>query len=257
MEADATGSIPDASHDADTAASADRPGAAPHIVAADMPLPPPRPDDLVATADVPVPPQRPTMELASIASPTAPILANGPAMSGSIKTASLAGEVSNSTSVDLPGIITQGPNDGRPRRGFARVYGLPPQALAYAPVAQMEGLRSAAHDETAAAAPHLVARANTVTIVPARLDGSNFPSLTGSTEIAELVSATIFGPILTGLRSAARVENSALLDRPSIGYLSHFDSAIGTLAADRFSGARVFALRQDSDVAFSDSHTGE
>jgi uncharacterized protein YcbK (DUF882 family) len=256
MQADATGSVPDTSADADSAAPAAATAVTPHIVAADMPLPPPRPTNLVASANVPLPPQRPTMELASIASPSAPPL--GPGASDPIKTGSIVGAVSDLASTDLPGIITQGPNDGRPRRGFARGYGLTSQALAYAPVAQMEGLRSAAHDETAAAAPHLVARANSVTIVPARLDGSNFRSLTGSTDVAELASATIFGPTLTGLRSAARVEASALLDHPSAGYLSHFDSAVGSLETDRFSDAPVTAaLRQDSDLALIDGRAGE
>ena len=64
-------------------------------------------------------------------------------------------------------------------RDFRAMYGVPALVLAYAPVAQMEGLRRAAHHPEAAGAH---AGASTVTIVPARLDGSNFGSLTSGTE---------------------------------------------------------------------------
>ncbi len=141
------------------------------------------------------------------------------------------------TPADLPGIITQGPDDGRPRQGLSRAYGVPDQVLAYAPVAQMEGLRSAAHDRQAPPAVARVSAANAVTIVPARLDGSNFGSLTGGTDIADLASATIFGPTLAGLRSAARVETAALSDHVAGDTLAHFGRTATAFPSDRFGGA--------------------
>lgn len=103
--------------------------------------------------------------------------------------------------------------------------------------------------------PKRTARA-AVTIVPARLDGSNFGTLTGSTDVAELASATIFGPTLTGLRSAARVENSALSGRPAAGYLARFDSSATALSADHFGGPSVAALSQDRHLVLVDSQSG-
>ena len=85
-----------------------------------------------------------------------------------------------------------------------------------------------------------------MTIVPARLDGSNFGTLTGSTDVAELASATIFGPTLAGLRSAARVENSALSGHPSAGYVARFDGAMPALSADHFGNPSVAALNSPS-----------
>ena len=52
--------------------------------------------------------------------------------------------------------------------------------------------------------------------------------------MAELASATIFGPTLAGLRSAARAENSALLVHPSAGYLARFENSATALSADHF-----------------------
>ncbi len=237
MQADATtASIPDRSS---AAAAPDA-----ETAAIDMPLPPQRPDDLVAAADVPLPPARPTFQLTALLTPEAPPAAKEPVVVADAETAPS----------DLPGIITQGPNDGRPREGLSRMYGVPALVLAYAPVAQMEGLRRAAqHPEAVAPMP-----ASTVTIVPARLDGSNFGSLTSGTEVAELASATVFGPTAIGLRSAARVESATLFAQPPADHLEHFQPASATLPAHRFAMASAPALRQD-DAAFAlgDSRSGD
>ncbi len=187
MQADVTGSISDHAD----AAAAEPQATAAQTAEVDMPLPPERPTGLMA-ADVPLPPERPALALA--ASP-----------GRAAKPAPMVVAEAETAAPELPGIITQGPNDGRPTQELSRrSYGALPQALAYAPVAQMEGLRSAVRGaQAAASAPKPPARA-AVTIVPARLDGSNFGTLTGSTDVAELASATIFGPTLTGLRSAAQ-----------------------------------------------------
>ncbi len=242
MQADVTGSI---------SAHADAAAAEPQAVdaqtaEADMPLPPERPTGLMAVADVPLPPERPVLTLAAL-----------PPQAGEAAKPAPMVVAEAETAPELPGIITQGPNDGRPTQGFSRdAYGALPQALAYAPVAQMEGLRSAVRGAQAAAlVPKRTARA-AVTIVPARLDGSNFGTLTGSTDVAELASATIFGPTLTGLRSAARVENSALSGRPAAGYLARFDSSATALSADHFGGPSVAALSQDRHLVLVDSQSG-
>ena len=237
MQADATtASIPDRSS---AAAAPDA-----ETAAIDMPLPPQRPDDLVAAADVPLPPARPTFQLTALLTPEAPPAAKEPVVVADAETAPS----------DLPGIITQGPNDGRPREGLSRMYGVPALVLAYAPVAQMEGLRRAAHHPEAVAPMP----ASTVTIVPARLDGSNFGSLTSGTEVAELASATVFGPTAIGLRSAARVESATLFAQPPADYLERFQRASATLPAHRFAMASAPALRQD-DAAFAlgDSRSGD
>jgi uncharacterized protein YcbK (DUF882 family) len=229
MQADATtGSIPDRSS---AAAAPDT-----ETAAIDMPLPPQRPDDLVAAADVPLPPERPTFQLTALLTPEAAPAAKAPVVVADAETAP----------ADLPGIITQGPNDGRPREGLSRMYGVPALVLAYAPVAQMEGLRRAAHHPEAIAPMP----AETVTIAPARLDGSNFGSLTSGTEFAELPSATVFGPTAIGLRSAARVESATLFAKPSADYTERFQRASATLPAHRFAMALAPALRQD-DAAIS------
>lgn len=241
MQADATGSIPDRSSDARAAEAA----AAPDAVTAsiDMPLPPQRPDDLVTAADVPLPPERPAFQLTALLSPAAPA-----------KAAPVVVAEAETSAPDLPGIITQGPDDGRPRQGLSRMYGVPALVLAYAPVAQMEGLRRAAHHPEAMA-PIPV---NNVTIVPARLDGSNFGSLTSGTEVAELASATVFGPTAIGLRSAARVESAALFTQSPADYRERFQRAPATLRVDRFAMASVPALRQDDGaVALDDSRSGD
>ncbi len=259
MQADATGSIPDrsgaavapeaaaAAPDTETASiDMPLPPQRPDDTAADMPLPPQRPDDLVASADVPLPPERPAFQLTALLSPETS------AASSAAKPIAVAD--ADTGAADLPGIITQGPNDGRPRQGLSRMYGVPALVLAYAPVAQMEGLRRAAHHpETIAPLP-----ANTVTIVPARLDGSNFGSLTSTTEVAELASATVFGPTAIGLRSAARVESATLFTPPHGDYLGRFQRAHVTLASDRFAVASAPALRLDEDaLVFGDNRSGD
>jgi uncharacterized protein YcbK (DUF882 family) len=237
MQADATtGSIPDRSS---AAAAADT-----DTAAIDMPLPPQRPDDLVAAADVPLPPERPTFQLTALLTPEAPPVAKEPVVVAEAE----------SSAPDLPGIITQGPNDGRPRQGLSRMYGVPALVLAYAPVAQMEGLRRAAHHpEAMAPVP-----TETVTIAPARLDGSNFGSLTSGTKLAELASATVFGPTAIGLRSAARVENATLFAPTPVDSQERFQRASATLPANRFAMASAPALRQDdAAIAFGDKSSGE
>jgi uncharacterized protein YcbK (DUF882 family) len=233
MQADATGSLPDP-------AAAVAPPATARATEVDMPLPPERPTGLLAAADVPLPPERPALTLAAAPPASAPAPTR-------VAEADIAAPA-------LPGLITQGPNDGRPPQDFSRTAdNALPQALAYAPVAQMEGLRSAVR---LARSPTASQRRRTahaaVTIVPARLDGSNFETLTGGTDVTELASATIFGPTLAGLRSAARVEARALSNRPSTGYLARFEGSATALSAEHFGGPAVVAFNQDRHLVFMD-----
>jgi hypothetical protein len=118
----------------------------------------------------------------------------------------------------------------------------------------MEGLRSAARDRAAAPmAAQTATPAKTVIIVPARLDGSNFRSLTGGTDIAELASATIFGPTVAGLRSAARVETATLLNVPA-RYSTRFSHMAAALPADHFGS---MTPSQESALALVDNKSGE
>jgi hypothetical protein len=113
-------------------------------------------------------------------------------------------------------------------------------------MAQMEGLRSAAHGQRPDEPARLADAGSAV--VPARLDRSNFRSLTESTETAEMESQTIFGPTLAGLRRAARVETAALSNTLASGYLARFGADATVLAADHFSGPSVASLDTDKTL---------
>ncbi len=223
----------------------------------DLPEPPRRPADLLALADIPLPPTRPDNQ-AAMALPAATPVAAAPAKPDAIGKLLAASPVKTA---ELPGLITQGPNDGRATQGMSRSATASQQSgsevLAYAPVAQMEGLRSAAHGRTAAEASGHVAEAKRDAIVPARLDGSNFRSVTAATETAEMESQTIFGPTLTGLRTAARVETAALSDRLESSYLTRFSIAATDLSTDHFSGPSVASIGADkSRMVFVASYAG-
>lgn len=207
---------------------------------ADTPMPPRRPVNLAALADVPLPPAHTNAQIAMAlpAAPPAPVLR--PSSFGDLATIPSA-----PATPELPGIITQGPNDGRTTQSLTP-SGSPPQALAYAPMAQMEGLRSAAHGQRPDEPARLADAGSAV--VPARLDRSNFRSLTESTETAEMESQTIFGPTLAGLRRAARVETAALSNTLASGYLARFGADATVLAADHFSGPSVASLDADKTL---------
>ena len=218
------------------------------VDAADAPAPPDAPP-------VPVPPRRPTdlallTEVPAAAQPNpqmAMAVATTPETSRQEAFGGLAAPPAPPTPDDLPGIITQGPKDGRTAQSFARSGSVPQgQVLAYAPMAQMEGLRSAAHGQRPDEESYVADASSGV--VPARLDRSNFGSLTASTETAEMESQTIFGPTLAGLRRAARVETAALSNRLASGYLARFGADATVLAADHFSGPSVASLDADKTL---------
>jgi uncharacterized protein YcbK (DUF882 family) len=217
-----------------------------------VPEPPRRPVDLASLSDVPTPPARPNQQVFTLASAE---LRSEPTSQDQISDVVASAPPAPPA---LPGIITQGPDDGRTIQNFTRLAPASRnEALAYAPVGQMEGLRSAARegmtqsDSLAEAAPG---------IVPARLDPSDFRSLTESTETAEMKSQTIFGPTLTGLRRAAQVETAALSSSLEDGYLARFGVEATDLAANRFAGPSVASLDTEKQlmvlVASSDFNAG-
>ncbi|HLH10983.1 MAG TPA: DUF882 domain-containing protein [Methylovirgula sp.] len=219
--ADTAAARPGADQDqADTSAGK---SAAETVADSPPPVPPRRPTDL-ASLDVPMPPVRPVMQLA----------AAEPQQAETSRPQDLRAPIS-----DLPGIITQGPNDERTTQSLMRSpEPSQSEALAYAPLGQMEGLRSAAHSKH---------RAQSNPVVPARLDRSDFLSLTRTTETAEMESQTIFGPTLAGIRRAARVETAALSNKLESDYVARFGDAATDLAADHFEGPSVASLDTDKD----------
>jgi len=247
----------DQADNAGDAATAQPPAPAPVAARDDQsadaapPVPPRRPVGLVAISDVSAASTLPNTQVA-MAVPASPDIVSAP--SGYNGFGNLVA-ASPMRAADLPGIITQGPNDGRRKQGVMRAS-LESQShlLAYAPIAQMEGLRSAARDlQSPEATGSMLPSNSDAALVPARLDGTNFRSLIGATETAEIESQTIFGPTLTGLRRAARVETAALSSKLESDYLERFGVAATDLPVDHFSGPSVAGLSGDRNLLFVDS----
>ncbi len=169
-------------------------------VFASAPLPPSRPDELVAYADVPTPPSRPTglIHVASL-TPDAGAAAKSASPAVAVDTAAPLARAAS-----LPVVITRGPKD-QPT--------LPSSALGYA---------------ASPATPHTAfgrGPRQDAEIVSARLDRSNYNELTSETPTAEAPPASILGQALTGLRQAARIIPDALSAAPSAGYKMAFSAA--------------------------------
>lgn len=197
----------------------------------ELPVPPHRPNDFLALAEVPLPPDRPA-PFVTASLPTNAATDTGAAADpiGDLAKASPpppAARVAN-----LPTIITDGASESALARGEGGAAPPEPQVLAYAPMAQMEGLRSAVHDtagrkadKTGWAAP------------AARLE------LPSPVEMAKLENEMMLAPTLTGLRRAARIETAALSKKLAAGYLARFGSVATNLPTDRFVGPAVAGLR--------------
>lgn len=171
---------------------------------ADYPVPPHRPNQFLALADVPLPPGRPSAPFmtASLQTPSAKAAKDPIGDLVKVTTAPAAG---------LPAIITEGESDSALAH---RDAGRPaPQALAYAPVARMEGLHQAAHGD---------------------------PALH---QMAKLDQRILLSPTLTGLRPAGRIETAALSQKLAAGYLARFSRLATNLPTDRFSGPAIVGLR--------------
>lgn len=217
-----------------------------HGADAALPVPPPRPNDFLALADVPLPPDRPartsfmtaslrgdTEDDGAVGDPIGALVkANPPAMAANV--------------APLPTIITHGASESALARRERQTPQAASQVLAYAPVAQMEGLRSAVHHKTRRKAEKAGWAA-----AAARLEA---PS---GAAIAKLENETILSPTLTGLRRAARVETAALSQKLAAGYLARFTTVATNLPTNRFSGPAVVGLRaaDRSRMLFVDSST--
>ncbi len=200
-----------------------------------LPVPPPRPDDFLALADVPLPPDRPaktpfmTAPLRGVAAAEDDSTARDP-IGDLVKAERLA--ATGRRVASLPAIITYGATEKALKQQESRTSRTAPQVLAYAPMAQMEGLRSAVRRKTA----RKVEKAGWASAA-ARLEA---PSLA---KIARLENESIMSPTLTGLRRAARVETAALSQKLAAGYLARFTKVATNLPTDRFSGPAVVGLR--------------
>ncbi len=205
---------------------------------AGAPLPPPRPQDHAVIvrvfADVPEPPRRPGKEvrLASlVAQPAVDLGVTTRPTPDQAGAPSRAEPISRAAT--LPVVITQGLNDQA---------NVPAQVLAYAPTSQLAELRSEGPD----AAVRQIARkpipAPQTPTVPGRLDRSNYRSLTGGIATASLVTQSLLGPSVAGLRQAARVSSDILSPVPSIGYVATFGTSAGDLDSSCFTGAATKPL---------------
>jgi uncharacterized protein YcbK (DUF882 family) len=211
-----------------------------------LPTPPKRPSELMTLASVPLPPTRPApvATLASIApNDTTASIAKTPPVQNQ-KQDTIASLISTQEPVslghaDLPAVITQGTD--RAKASPADVLAYAATAPAPAPsasslAAPLPGLRSAALGKSGS--PPLRGQ-NNRQIVSARLDGSNFRSLTSDMAAEDMPTQSVLGPSLSGLRAAARIEPGTLSNSLSANYVARFASAATDLDTAHFSGPAV------------------
>lgn len=189
---------------------------------ADVPAPPHRPTDFIALADVPLPPDRPTL----VETASAPL----PPQRSAYFAPETTGSLVQTASSELPSIITRGTSESALARRPAETTRIAPQVLAYAPVAQMEGLRSAVHGK--------LAKPGEAQLTMARLEHD-----------------TMMSPTLTGLRRAGAIETAALSQKLAAGYMARFSKVASNLPTDHFTGPAVVGLRaaDRSRMVFVDS----
>ncbi|HEX4765581.1 MAG TPA: DUF882 domain-containing protein [Lichenihabitans sp.] len=183
---------------------------------ATAPLPPRRPIELAfAGPSAPLPPGRP-VEFASL-------LPNKPGRPG------LPGGATPTSAPQLPAVITQGAGGTKPPAVLA--YAAPPPIpLPPSPPA------SIAAPSARVAVPLPLPRPN---FVAARLDRSNFRSLTGSGVAARMPVRSGLGSAVMALRPAARLKFSLLSDKPASDATQDFNAQPSPLTVDRFSGPAV------------------
>ncbi|MHB8883992.1 MAG: DUF882 domain-containing protein [Methylovirgula sp.] len=198
-----------------------------------LPVPPPRPDDFFALANVPLPPGRPAHPSLMTASLRSRVADNDGSMAGDPIGDLVKASVPAHPASRLPTIITHGASEEALAR---RAEGAPQaqsQVLAYAPQAQIEGLRSAVHRPARVGVKVKAGWA----AAAARLEAPR------GADIATLEKQTILSPTLTGLRRAARIETAALSQKLTVGYLARFTTVATNLPTDHFSGPAVVGLR--------------
>ena len=183
------------------------------------PASPPRDPEPTGRGATPLPPRRP-VELAS-AGPVAPVPPLRPSETGRSDRAPppgapRIGAVALNAALarpNLPAAITQGLGQATP-----------PRVLAFAPPAPAAGV------------PLPVARPQ---LVAARLDRSNFHSLTGTTRAERLPARAGMGSAVSALRPAAQASLAALAADGTAAPRRGFGAKATDLPTDRFSGAAV------------------
>jgi uncharacterized protein YcbK (DUF882 family) len=211
---------------------------------AKMPLPPLRPQDNSVIArvfvDVPEPPRRPEKSVRVASLGDAPAVSSGVDLGGVAKVRSSNPAVAGSAPAEsisraaiLPVVITRGLNDRA---------NVPDQVLAYAPTPRFAELQTETPDELPRAVARKPVPPPQTPTVPGRLDRSNFRSLTGNVATASLVTQSLLGPSVAGLRQAARVTSDILSPIPSIGYVATFGTAASDLDTSNFTGAATKPL---------------
>jgi uncharacterized protein YcbK (DUF882 family) len=153
----------------------------------------------VASA-APLPPRRPAALLAAAKSTPAQIASPLPPS----RPKQLAGATPGGAATALTTLIDpKGGGDAKQTRGKKRG----PDALAYAPGGGERPKPPQAPATAAAAQPHAPAAqqgASAPGFAPARLDGSNFLTMTGATPAARAPAASVLGASVGNMRSAAR-----------------------------------------------------
>lgn len=160
-------------------------------------------------ANAPLPPHRPLALVAAIVD--APLPPGRPAalLASSARKDSSA-KAAIATLMDAPDSAAR-PSDGE-------------DPLAYAP----EGKTV----QEGAAPPRAAARKTD--FVPARLDRSNFRTLTGATPASRAAAGSVMGSSIAAVRSAARAAEPSMLSAPRAAHVRGFAAASDTPPADRF-----------------------
>ncbi len=224
-----------------------------------LPTPPKRPSELMTLAAVPLPPARPagTATFASITpnDMTASIAADtskpGQKLPAAAKPDAIASLISTQSPAQpaelghagLPAVITQGPDRAKVSPADVLAYAATPASASVA--APLPGLRSAALNKTT---PSRGQPNKSQTIVSARLDGSNFRSLTSDMATEDAPTQSVLGPSLSGLRAAARIQPGTLSNGLSANYVARFASTATDLDTSHFSGAAVQPLPSARDA---------
>lgn len=213
---------------------------------AGLPLPPRRPANLLAAAtDVPLPPLRP-VELASLAR-AAPVAraAAAPASVPKETSAHAAGAIASLIDVTGTTPLRTGAGQLAPAVSASSDASASngAQLLAYAPVQEANrhvfgegpiGLRASLSAKPDAASP----AAQRAGFVPARLDRSNFRTMTGTIPASRVAGGSVLGAAISAPRSAARARPVMLGESLETGLVSAFAPNVQAPPTDRFARSR-------------------
>ena len=185
-----------------------------------LPLPPRRPNALLASlvaANVPLPPARPVALAA---------LAPEPKAAAPDRIAGLIGTAVST----LPDVITRGTGPARPVPATALGYAAtdPVAAPASAPRPVIVARPAAI---MAALAKPVFAKA---AVAPAKIDRGSFRSLTSDVFAAEAPASSVLGAAAPPLRSAMRSQTASLFADPMPGLVIRFGDGAGSLPTDKF-----------------------